>query len=126
MAGSSRATWSNDFRNTQDDDRERLLSGQQTNYMATTQEQIIRDHEEGLDKLGEAIKRQKFMANEIATEVDVQNEILDNIDDGLVRTNENIRKNTRNIRLVTRKSSTFYLWLLIVILALVIVGLAIL
>ena len=86
----------------------------------------MKDHEEGLDRLGEAIKRQKYMAGEIATEVDIQNEIIDNIDDGLARTNENIRKNTRNINLVSKKSSTFYLWLLIVLLAIVIVALAIL
>lgn len=77
-----------------------------------------------MDKLGQAIKRQKYMANEIATEVEVHNEIIDHIDEGLSRTDANIRKNTRNIKLVLKKSSTFYLWLLIVILAIVIVILA--
>lgn len=117
--------WGDDSSGDYDEnDRSSLLQGSQANYQ-TTQLQYVREHEEGLEKLGEAIKRQKYMVTEIATEVEVHNEILDNIDDGLTRTNDNIRKNTRNINVVTRKSSTFYLWLLIVILAIVIVGLAI-
>ena len=64
------------------------------------------------------------MASELATEVDVHNEIIDDIDSGLSRTGDNLRKNTRNIKLVLKKSSTFFLWILIVILALVIVALA--
>lgn len=110
-----------------DDEEGRLLIGQgtQKSYEAT-QQQYIREHEEGLNKLGEAIKRQKYMAHEIATEVDVHNEILENIDDGLTRTDANIRKNTRNIKRVLKKSSTFWLWLMIVILAIVIAVLALL
>lgn len=117
--------WGDDYSDDEESDRRRLLEGPVTAYQAT-EEQIVRDHEQGLNKLGEAIKRQKYIANELATEVDVQNEIIDDIDNGMVRTGENLRKNTRNINLITKKSSTFYLWLLIVILALVIVGLAIL
>lgn len=105
-------------------DESRLLNGTNRNYQST-QQQYIREHTEGLDRLGEAIKRQKQMANEIGNEVEIHNEILDNIDDGLTNTDSNIRKNTRNIRLVMKKSSTFYLWLMIVILAFVIGGLAI-
>lgn len=104
-------------------DEARLLNGQTRGYQST--EDVIREHEEGLDKLGRAIKTQRHMADEIATEVDVHNEILDNIDEGLTKTDVNIRKNTRNIRLVLKKSSTFYLWLLIVLLAIAIAALAI-
>lgn len=100
-----------------------LLNEQKNNYQAI-QQQYIREHQEGLNKLGEAIKRQKYVASEIATEVDVQNEILDNINGDFSNVNENLRKNTRNIRLITKKSSTFFLWCLIVILALIIVGLS--
>lgn len=107
-----------------DDDTSKLLDNKTPTYQAI-QDQSIRDHEEGLGKLGEAIKRQKYMANELATEVDLHNEILDGIDTGLTRTNENLRKNTRNIKLVTQKSSTCLLWILIVILAAVIIVLAI-
>lgn len=120
----SASGWS-DRRGREYDDQTRLLNDRSPDYQAT-QEQYIRDHEEGLEKLGEAIKRQKYMANEIAAEVDVQNEIIDQIDDGMLRQGENIRKNTRNIRLVTKKSSTLFLWFLIVILAIAIVLLAIL
>lgn len=115
--------WGDDLSEDESDET-RPLNGQARNYQAT-QEQAIREHEEGLDKLGRAIKSQRHMANEIATEVDVHNEILDNIDEGLTKTDVNIRKNTRNIRLVLRKSSTFYLWLIVVLLAIAIAVLAI-
>lgn len=115
--------WGDDLSEDESDEA-RLLKGDRTNYR-TIEDQYLREHEEGLEKLGEAIRRQKYIAGEIGNEVEIQNEILENIDDGLVKTDNNIRKNTRNIRLVSKKSSTFYLWLIIVILAIVIAGLAI-
>uniref|UniRef100_A0A6G1SB18 Syntaxin-8 n=1 Tax=Aceria tosichella TaxID=561515 RepID=A0A6G1SB18_9ACAR len=116
--------WGVDSSEDESEEAQLLNPGTQKSYR-TTEQQYIREHEEGLDKLGQAIKRQKYMATEIATEVDVHNEILENIDDGLARTDENLRKNTRNIKRVLKKSSTIWLWLLIVILAIVIVALAI-
>lgn len=106
-------------------DTSRLLSGSVGGYQAT-EERVMLDHEEGLDKLGQVIKRQKYMAGELATEVELHNEILDGIDAGMTNTNENLQKNTRNVRLISKKSSSFFLWFLIVVLALVIVALAIL
>lgn len=105
----------------EDDDSARLLKDPVRTYEAT-----VRDHERNLDQLGQGVKRLKHVANEIAVEVDIHNEILDDIDTGLANTNENLRKNTRNIKLVTQKSSTCCLWFIIVILAAVIVLLAIL
>lgn len=81
----------------------------------------VEEHERGLDKLGEALKRQKNAAHSLATEVDLHNEILEDIDQGLLATNENLAKNTRNIKLLLRKSSTFSLWLIIILLGIVIV-----
>lgn len=119
------SVWRYDSDDSEDDDRSKLIRGPNQDYQ-TLERQAIRDHEAGLDKLGEAIKRQKYIAGEIATEVEVHNEILDDMDVGLTRTGDNLQKNVRNINLVTRKSSTCGLWLLIVILAAVIVALAIL
>jgi uncharacterized membrane protein len=124
MARPTKSAWIVDSSEDESDEGQPLNPGAQKSYRAT-ERQYIREHEEGLNKLGEAIKRQKYMANEIATEVDVHNEILEDIDDGLTRTDANLRKNTRNIRLIMKKSSTFFLWLLIVILAVVIGVLAI-
>lgn len=122
----SSSAWADDFSDELDEaDTSRLLDKGVSSYSATPTT-TLRDHEEGLDKLGEAIKRQKYMASELATEVDLHNEILDDIDTGLSETNENLQKNTRNIRLVSKKSSTAFLWFLIVILAVVILILAIL
>ena len=106
-------------------DEARLLNGRDRVDYRSIEDQYLREHEEGLEKLGEAIRRQKYIAGEIGTEVEVQNEILDNIDTGLTKTNDSVRKSTRNIKLVSRKSSTFYLWIIIVILAVVIAALAI-
>ena len=116
--------WGDDLSDDESDEA-RLLGRPNRNYQAT-QEQLVREHEEGLDNLGRTIKNQRYMADEIATEVEVHNEILENIDDGLSKVDANIKKNTRNIRLVTKKSSTFYLWFLIIILAIAIAVLAIL
>lgn len=120
----SHSTWADDMSDDECDTTSLLRNNKPNTYQAT--QNVIRDHEEGLDRLGNAIKRQKYIANELATEVDLHNEIIDDIDSGLTSANENIRKNTRNIKLVTRKSSTFYLWFLIVLLGIVIVLLAIL
>lgn len=106
-------------------DTSRLITNRSKTYQTITHEST-RDHERNLDVLGETIKRQKHMASELANEVDLHNEILDGIDSGLANTEDNIRKSTRNIKLVTKKSSNTFLWFLIVLLAIVIVILAIL
>lgn len=107
-------------------DTSRLLKDPVGSYNATQTHSPIRDHEAGLDRLGEAIKRQKYMANGLATEVDLHNEILDDIDRHLTTTTANLQKNTRNIKLLSKKSGTCLLWSLIVLLAFVIVVLAVL
>lgn len=117
--------WRYDSDDSEDDDRRKLIGEPNQDYL-TLERQAIRDHEAGLDKLGEAIKRQKYIAGEIATEVEVHNEILDDIDVGLTKTGDNLRKNVRNINIITKKSSTCGLWLMIVILAAIILALAIL
>lgn len=115
------ANWGGDSSDEYDvNDTTKLIGNQQTStYQATV------NHAEGLEKLGEAVKRQKYVAHSIATEVDIHNEILDEIETGLAATDINLRKNTRNIRLVTRKSSTCCLWVIISALAALIVVLAI-
>lgn len=123
----SASVWADDYSDDSDnDDTSKLLDNKNIGSYQATEQKAIEDHERGLDKLGEAIKRQKFVANEMASEVELHNEILDGIDTGLTNTNENLRKNTRNIKLISRKSSTFYLWFLIIVLGVVIVALAIL
>lgn len=112
-----------------DSDTRTLLShenriGKNQSYQAL-ERRAVNDHNDGLDRLGEAIKRQKYMVNELATEVDLHHEILDDIDNGVSNTNENIRKSTRNIKLLSRKSSTCFLGFIIILLDVVIVTLAI-
>lgn len=117
--------WADDLSDEDDSDTSRLIHNNRANTYQSTQ-QILINHEEGLETLGEAIRRQKNVATELATEVDLHNEILEDIDTGMTNTNENLQKNTRNIKLISKKSSTFCLWFLIILLAVVIVALAIL
>jgi len=114
--------WSDDLSDDYND-TSGLLNVNVNTYEST--QASIRDHEEGLSRLGEAIKRQKNMANEFATEVELHNEILDEIDTGLTNTDQNLNKNIRNIKLISRKSGNCFLWLMIFLLAIVIVFLAI-
>lgn len=90
-----------------------------------TQERLIAAQNQGLDRLTEAVKRQKMMAHGIATEVDVHNELLDEIDDGMTNTNLNLRRNTNNIKLLSRRSGTCFYWTLIILLMIVIITLSI-
>lgn len=111
-----RPNWGDDSSDESDtaDDKRLLRDGQITTYQA------LENHERGLDRLSEAVKSQKNVAHSLATEVDLHNEILDDIDTGLAATDINLRKNTRNIKLISRKSSTCCLWMIVVMLAVVI------
>lgn len=116
--------WVEDFSDEESDEIQ-LLNEKIKNHQST-EKQYLREHEKGLDKLGQAIKRQRYMANEIAIEVEVHNEILDDMDQGLTKTDQTILKNARNIQRVLRKSSTSYLWFFMILLAIANILLAIL
>lgn len=114
------STWADD---PSDDEGSRLIDNDVNGYQSI--QQTLQDHQEGLNRLGDAIRRQRNVADDLANEVELHNEILENIDTGLTRTDVNLQKNTRNIRLVLKKSSTCSLWVLIFILAAIIIALTI-
>lgn len=89
------------------------------------QNRALQDQEDGIERLTRAATRQKTMAHEIGSEVDLHNEILDEIDTGVTQQDANLRKNTRNINVIERQSGTCFFWIIIILLGAVILTLAI-
>ncbi|XP_064614733.1 syntaxin-8-like [Liolophura sinensis] len=88
------------------------------------QQSIIREQDQGLDVLSNAIARQKQMALDIGDEVDAQNDLLDDIIDHTDQTGERLLKETRHIAIVDRKSNTCCYWVIIILLFIAIVVIA--
>ncbi|CAG2105910.1 unnamed protein product [Medioppia subpectinata] len=84
-----------------DADRRNALLGNPSQSLYGTNEQ-----DKGLESLAEIISRQKNMAQGIGSEIEIQNEIIDDIGDAMDQTNDRLLRNTRNIRKVNRKSGT--------------------
>ena len=74
------------------------------------------EQDRGLEVLDEIIIRQKNLARGIGTEIDVQNEIIDDIGDNMDQTNERLIRNTRNIKKISLKSDTCFYWIIIILL----------
>ncbi|RWS31896.1 hypothetical protein B4U80_04483 [Leptotrombidium deliense] len=88
------------------------------------QQHLVREQDKGLDILGEIISKQKYMAKGISTEIDAQNEILDDIHDTMDQTTDRLIRNTRNIKKVDRKSNTCCYWVIIILLLVAIITVA--
>ena len=67
------------------------------------------------------IVRQKRLAENIEDEVEVQNEIIDDIGDGLERTTQRLIDTTQGVVKVTRTDSVWRYWITIVLLFIVII-----
>jgi len=101
-----------------DDDTACLLSNDE---IRQEQQKIIRDQDEGLDVLSKILSRQKQVGLTIGDEVDAQNEMLEDIQEGVDRTHVRISRETRNIERVDRKDKTWFLWLIMSLLLVAIV-----
>lgn len=88
------------------------------------QDRALLDFDQGIERLTQAAMRQKRMAIDLENEVDLHNEILDDIDTEVGRTDAHLRKNTRNINAIQRQSGTCLYWLIVLLLAGVILTLA--
>ncbi len=84
-------------------------------------EAALADQDAGLDALHEVIVRQKRIAENIETEVGAQNDLIDDIDDGLDRVNQRLVTTTQGVRDVGRRDSVWRYWLVIVILTILII-----
>lgn len=114
-----------------DDDDDAALIRPESSYTVTDlraqQTRILEDQNEGLEALSKVISRQKVLASQIGTEVDLHNEILDDIADTMETTDSRLNRETRQIGAVTEQdSSTRGYWVVIGVLALAIVLVSIL
>ena len=100
-------------------------SGMGFNDVRQMQSQVIRQQDEGLDQLSTVLSRQKQMAIDIGNEVEQHNDIIDDIHDHVDRTHDRLIRETRNIKVVDRKSGTCGLWVVIVLLFIAIVIIAV-
>ncbi|CAG2175227.1 unnamed protein product, partial [Oppiella nova] len=95
---------------TQDYDVERAETTANRNLdveeMRQQKQLLIREQDKGLESLAEIISRQKNMAQGMSSEIDLQNEIIDDIGDHMDQTNDRLLRNTRNIQKVNRKAGT--------------------
>nr|ACO14773.1 Syntaxin-8 [Caligus clemensi] len=93
-------------------------------FLAQDQYQIMMEQDKGLDALHDVIRRQKEMAHAVGAEVNTQNELLDDIEDGIDRTRERLINTTSAARNITQKGGTCKYWSVIIVLFVIIVILA--
>ncbi|RWS16495.1 syntaxin-8-like protein [Dinothrombium tinctorium] len=82
---------------------------------------LMQEQDKGLDILGDIITKQKYMAKGISSEIDTQNEILDDIHGAMDQTTDRLIRNTRNIKKVGRKADSCWYWVIIVLLLIAII-----
>ena len=70
--------------------------------------------------LGDIIRRQKGMGQDIFREVTQQNDLIDDIDDRVENVNQRLLDTTSNVRVVSKKDRTCGYWIVILILAIAI------
>lgn len=95
-------------------------SGVATNNLRSDQDRMMQEQEEGLDLLGDIIRRQKGMGNQIFNEITQQNDLIDDIDDRVENVNQRLINTNDNISVVTKKDRTCGYWIIITILAIAI------
>lgn len=105
-----------------DDDDDRPLDVQVTIEDIKTQKQRLMDEQEkGLEELSKVITRQKHIAQAIHSEVDHQNEIIDDLADHVDRTDERLIEGTRTVQNISQKDKTCGYWVVILLLFLAII-----
>lgn len=108
-----------------DDDDEPMLDNNATvETLRSEQTQILKEQDRGLESLSQVIARQKKLALRIGTEIEDQNDIIDNITVQMDSTADRVNAETRHVETVTAKDSTWSLWLIIISLfvAIIVVG----
>ncbi|KAG8034940.1 hypothetical protein G9C98_008016 [Cotesia typhae] len=88
-------------------------------------EAALLEQERGLDELYKVITRQKTIAQTIHTEVDHQNEIIDDLAEHMEQTDERLIDGTRQIRFIERKDRTCGYWVVIILLFISIICVAV-
>ena len=95
--------------------------GVETGQMKQNQQQLLDEQDAGLDILGDIIRRQKGMGQDIFREVTQQNDLIDDIDDRAENVNQRLLDTTSRVRVVSRKDKTCGYWVVILILFIAII-----
>ncbi|XP_066292050.1 syntaxin-8-like isoform X4 [Branchiostoma lanceolatum] len=69
------------------------------------QTRVMDEQDQGLDVLSTIIARQKQLGQAIGDEVDLQNELIDDIQGGVQKTDARLLKETRHVKIVDKKSA---------------------
>ncbi|XP_053310129.1 syntaxin-8 [Spea bombifrons] len=89
------------------------------------QRRIIAEQDAGLEALSSILTRQKLMGQDIGNELEEQNEIIDDLANLVENTDGKVRRQTRNVKLVDKKSGSCAMLLVIVLLLIAIVVVAV-
>ena len=87
------------------------------------QQQIIAEQDSGLDALSSIIQRQKLMGRAIGEEIDYQNDLIDDITEGVDRTKDKLIRTETHVKKVNKKSGSCALLVTVVLLFVVIIAL---
>ncbi|XP_063312111.1 syntaxin-8 [Pelobates fuscus] len=89
------------------------------------QHRIIAEQDAGLEALSSIIARQKQMGHDIGNELDEQNEIIDDLTNLVENTDGKINRQTRNVKLVDKKSGSCAMVVVVILLLIAIVVVAV-
>ncbi|XP_015369497.1 PREDICTED: syntaxin-8 [Diuraphis noxia] len=95
------------------DDKQPLLSEK---VLKQQQQYLIKEQDDGLNELASIVSRQKNIAITISSEVDLQNELVDDLLVKIDKTTAGIENETKEVVQILKKDSTRGLWVIILLL----------
>lgn len=99
-----------------------LLQEANVSDLKLDHKRLLKDQDNNLERLSKVISRQKDISVTIGSEIDLQNEIVDDLAERMERTNVAIQKETTHVSVITRKDSTWGYWMIILLLFFAIVA----
>ncbi|XP_033102579.1 syntaxin-8-like [Anneissia japonica] len=87
------------------------------------QQQVIDEQDRGLEALSSVIARQKQMGHDIGNELDEHNEIIDDINTHIGKTDQRLVKETKHIRKISEKAKdcTYLVVIVLLLIAIVVI-----
>ena len=99
-------------------------TGYTSNQLLQQQDRILAEQDKGIETLAGIIQNQKRIATTIGQEVDRQNVLIDNMGDNMDQVHERLVRETKRIKIFSRKTGTCGIWFLIIMLLIAIIILA--
>ncbi|XP_025208498.1 syntaxin-8 [Melanaphis sacchari] len=95
------------------DDKQPLLNEKE---LKQQQQYLLKEQDDGLNELASIVSRQKNIAITISSEVDLQNELVDDLLVKMDKTTAGIENETKEVVQILKKDSTRGLWVIIILL----------